>query len=111
MSGKLFDKYGAILQEDVDVLEPCLAIIAEACLKQRRFARVCEIGMHDGNTARGIENYFRDRGVTLTYWGIDPLTAAQNNLVESQYRYNVSKLALARATGVLETQYRTYLGR
>ena len=30
MSGKLFDKYGAILQEDVDVLEPCLAIIAEA---------------------------------------------------------------------------------
>ena len=39
------------------------------------------------------------------------LTAAQSNLVESQYRYNVSKLALARATGVLETQYREFLGR
>ena len=39
------------------------------------------------------------------------LANAQNNLVESLYRYNVSKLALARAAGVLETQYRDYLGR
>jgi outer membrane protein TolC len=39
------------------------------------------------------------------------LAAAQTNLVESLYRYNVSKLALARASGVLETQYRVYLGR
>jgi hypothetical protein len=31
--------------------------------------------------------------------------------VESLYAYNVSKLALARAAGVLETQYREYLGR
>lgn len=39
------------------------------------------------------------------------LTQAQSNLVESIYQYNVSKLALARAAGVLETQYRAYLGR
>lgn len=39
------------------------------------------------------------------------LAAAQNNLVESLYQYNVAKLALARAAGVLETQYRDYLGR
>jgi outer membrane protein TolC len=39
------------------------------------------------------------------------LAAAQSNLVESLYQYNLSKLALARATGVLETQYRVYLGR
>jgi len=39
------------------------------------------------------------------------LAAAQNNLVESLYAYNVSKLGLARASGVLETQYRDYLGR
>ena len=39
------------------------------------------------------------------------LAAAQSNLVESLYQYNVSKLALARAAGVLETQYREYLGR
>jgi outer membrane protein TolC len=39
------------------------------------------------------------------------LAAAQNNLVESLYQYNLSKLALARASGVLEQQYRVYLGR
>ena len=39
------------------------------------------------------------------------LASAENNLVESLYQYNVSKLALARAAGVLEQQYRDYLGR
>jgi outer membrane protein TolC len=39
------------------------------------------------------------------------LASAQNNLVESLYQYNVSKLALARASGILEQQYRVYLGR
>ena len=39
------------------------------------------------------------------------LATAQNNLVESLFQYNVSKLALARACGVLEQQYRVYLGR
>ncbi|MGH9562138.1 MAG: TolC family protein [Terracidiphilus sp.] len=39
------------------------------------------------------------------------LASAQSNLVESLYQYNVSKLLLARASGVLEQQYRVYLGR
>jgi outer membrane protein TolC len=39
------------------------------------------------------------------------LAAAQSNLVESLYQYNLSKLALARAAGIIEQQYRTYLGR
>jgi outer membrane protein TolC len=39
------------------------------------------------------------------------LAAAQSNLVESIYQYNVSKLALARASGIVEQQYRVYLGR
>ena len=39
------------------------------------------------------------------------LASAQSNLVESLYQYNLSKLALARAAGILETQYRVYLGR
>jgi outer membrane protein TolC len=39
------------------------------------------------------------------------LAGAQSNLVESLYQYNVAKLALARAAGILETQYRDYLGR
>jgi len=39
------------------------------------------------------------------------LASAQSNLVESLYQYNVAKLALARSAGVLEQQYRDYLGR
>jgi outer membrane protein TolC len=39
------------------------------------------------------------------------LAAAENSLVESLYQYNVSKLVLARSAGILEQQYRDYLGR
>ena len=39
------------------------------------------------------------------------LASAQSNLVESLYRYNLAKLALARAAGIIEAQYRVYLGR
>lgn len=39
------------------------------------------------------------------------LAQAQTELVESLYKYNLSKLALARAAGILETEYRVYLGR
>lgn len=39
------------------------------------------------------------------------LASAQNRLVQSEFQYNQSKLALARSIGVVETQYKTYLGR
>jgi outer membrane protein TolC len=39
------------------------------------------------------------------------LAQAQSRLVETLYRYNQAKLTLARNTGVVETQYKTYLGR
>jgi len=39
------------------------------------------------------------------------LQSAQSNLVESLYQFNLSKLALARSTGVLEQEYRVYLGK
>lgn len=39
------------------------------------------------------------------------VATAQTTLVESLYQYNLSKLALARATGVLELQYHYYLGK
>jgi outer membrane protein TolC len=39
------------------------------------------------------------------------LATAESSLVESLYQYNVAKLALARAAGVLEQQYRVYLGQ
>jgi outer membrane protein TolC len=37
------------------------------------------------------------------------LASAQSGLVESLYQYNLSKLLLARASGILEAQYRAYL--
>jgi outer membrane protein TolC len=39
------------------------------------------------------------------------LASAQSNLVESLYRFNLAKLGLARSAGVIELQYRNYLGR
>jgi len=39
------------------------------------------------------------------------LASAQSNLVESLYQYNVAKLSLATAAGVIESRYRDYLGR
>ncbi len=38
------------------------------------------------------------------------LATAESNLVQSLYQYNLTKLALARSTGVIELQYRDYLG-
>lgn len=39
------------------------------------------------------------------------LQSAESNLVESLYQFNEAKLALARATGVIELQYKAYLGK
>ncbi len=39
------------------------------------------------------------------------LQHAQSNLVESLYQFNLAKLGLARSAGVIEQQYRNYLGR
>jgi outer membrane protein TolC len=39
------------------------------------------------------------------------LAQAQSRLVQTLYQYNQSKLTLARNTGVVESQYKTYLGR
>jgi outer membrane protein TolC len=39
------------------------------------------------------------------------VTSAEAQLVQALYQYNVAKLGLARNTGVVETRYRTYLGK
>ena len=39
------------------------------------------------------------------------VTSADAQLVQALYQYNVAKLNLARNTGVVETRYRTYLGK
>jgi outer membrane protein TolC len=39
------------------------------------------------------------------------LAAAQSRLIATEFQFNQDKLALARNTGVVETQYKQYLGR
>jgi len=39
------------------------------------------------------------------------LAGAQTRLVQTLYQYNTAKLTLARNTGVVETQYKVYLGK
>jgi outer membrane protein TolC len=39
------------------------------------------------------------------------LVGAQTNLIEATFQYNYAKLTLARNTGVVETQYKQYLGK
>ena len=39
------------------------------------------------------------------------LATAQTNYVQSLYQFNLAKLGLARAAGVIELQYRAYLGK
>ncbi len=39
------------------------------------------------------------------------LANAQTQMVNALYQYNQAKLNLARNTGVVETQYQTYLGQ
>ncbi len=69
MSGKIFEcGYGAIVEEDVLVLESCL----EKVCTPGAVVKVCEIGCHDGGTALGIKRYVEAKGCKLDYYGIDP---------------------------------------
>jgi outer membrane protein TolC len=39
------------------------------------------------------------------------LVGAQTDLIQATFEYNYAKLTLARNTGVVETQYKQYLGK
>lgn len=72
MSDKMFERYGAILAEDVTILEIALSFVIRICTSEQRRARILEIGMHDGGTARGIETFLNLHGIAVDYFGIDP---------------------------------------
>lgn len=72
MSGKPFEcGYGAIVNEDVEVLERCLQM-RMLPVEPHDTIRVCEIGAHDGNTGLGIKRFLETLGFELQYWGIEP---------------------------------------
>jgi hypothetical protein len=39
------------------------------------------------------------------------MTSAQSRLISTEFQYNQAKLNLARNTGVVEIEYKKYLGR
>lgn len=58
-------QYGALNSDDVIVLERVLF-----CFTARRL-RFLEIGVYDGQTARGIRDYCSENGISLEYCGLD----------------------------------------
>lgn len=58
--------FGAITSEDAQLLE---SIILESSSKGS--LKFLEIGVHEGNTARGVMELCREKGIELTYWGVD----------------------------------------
>lgn len=57
--------YGALTQEDIEVLERVLAEYRGRPLK------FCEIGVYAGNTSRGVRDFCIGNGTQLEYWGIE----------------------------------------
>lgn len=57
--------FGAMTPTDADLLQKVLD------LYWRRPLRFLEIGVHEGNTARGIYEHCKRYGTDLIYWGID----------------------------------------
>lgn len=57
--------YGAINSADIKVLEGVLAHY------HGRNLRLLEIGLHTGQTARGIRDYCAEHAIALEYWGLD----------------------------------------
>ncbi len=58
--------YGALQRGDIEVLEAVLEAI-----RPSGKCRFLEIGIYDGHTARGVQEWCRNNNVDLDYWGID----------------------------------------
>ena len=69
MSGEPFKcGYGAIVNEDVEVLEWCLRQL----VRPNDDVSILEIGTHDGGTAMGMMRFLESIGGAIDYYGIDP---------------------------------------
>jgi outer membrane protein TolC len=79
--------------------------------------QLVEVAQSNAELARQELSDERDRftaGVDTNLAVVDAqasVTGADAQLVNALYQYNVAKLQLARNTGVVETRYRTYLGK
>ena len=60
-------QYGALTPTDIDVLEACMA---EVC-HDKPTLWVCEIGVYQGQTARGMRDWCAANGKNIAYWGVE----------------------------------------
>lgn len=59
--------YGLMTKDDILRLETSLTEVSER-FKDQPLLKVLEIGVHQGNTARGIHEFLRERNVAHEYW-------------------------------------------
>jgi outer membrane protein TolC len=115
------DQVGAQLtslhQRVSDLRETIDAQIRASMLDVQSTNQLVKVGQSNVGLAQQILSDARERfkaGVEDNLAVVDAeasLTSAQAQLTQALYQYNVAKLNLARNTGVVETRYRTYLGK
>jgi outer membrane protein TolC len=106
----------ALRQREADLRNTIEAQIRSAMLdvnSSHELVKVAQSNVQLAQETLGDEQQRFTAGVETNLRVVDAqaaLAGAQAQLVQALYQYNGSKLQLARATGIIETQYRTYLG-
>lgn len=107
----------ALRQRDADLRETVDAQIRTAMLDVDTSHELVKVAQSNVELARQILSDARDRfsaGVDDNLAVVDAesgVANAQAQLLDSLYQYNTAKLQLARATGIIESHYRDYLGK
>jgi outer membrane protein TolC len=107
----------SLRQREADLRVAIESQIRSSMLDVNSSAELVKVGRSNVELAQQELSDERDRfttGVTDNLHVVDAeaaVTSAQAQLVQALYQFNVSKLQLARNTGVVETRYRTYLGK
>jgi len=106
----------ALRQREADLRTTIEAQIRSAMLDVNSRNELVEVAQSNVELAQQQLSDERDRfaaGVDDNLPVVDAqatLAGAQAQLVQALYQYNSAKLELARSTGIVESQYRTYLG-
>jgi outer membrane protein TolC len=107
----------ALRQREADLLVAIDAQIRSAMLDVTASDELVKVAQSNVALAQQELSDERDRftsGVDDSLPVVDAeasVASAQAQLVRSLYQYNVAKLQLARSSGVIETRYRSYLGK
>jgi outer membrane protein TolC len=107
----------ALHQRESDLRVAVDAQIRASMLDVQSANQLAKVAQSNVGLAQQVLSDARDRfsaGVDDNLPVVDALaslTLAQSQLVQALYQFNVAKLNLARNTGVIETRYRTYLGK